>query len=60
MLSPHKNVHLKKWNILDEKPLQGPKWNDRETYFVYYSCVLPDCEPFQFSVDLAVRSICCR
>ncbi|XP_058797320.1 endoplasmic reticulum metallopeptidase 1-like [Phymastichus coffea] len=53
MLSPHKNLHLRKWNILDEKPLQGPTWNERETYFVYYSCV-KDCEPMNLSVDLEI------
>lgn len=54
MLSPYKGLHLKGWNILDEKPLQGPLWNNRETYFVYYSCV-KDCEPLNFSVDIEVR-----
>lgn len=53
MLSPYKNIHLQRWNILDEKPLQGPVWNERETYFIYYSCV-KDCEPLHFSIDLAV------
>ena len=56
MLSPYKGLRLKKWSILDEKPLQGPLWNDRETYFIYYSC-LKDCEPLNFSLELNVSSM---
>ncbi|CAB0034132.1 unnamed protein product [Trichogramma brassicae] len=51
MLSPYHGLRLKKWSILEEKPLQGPKWNDRETYFIYYSCI-KDCEPLNFSLEL--------
>ncbi|XP_014236089.1 endoplasmic reticulum metallopeptidase 1-like [Trichogramma pretiosum] len=51
MLSPYNGLRLKKWSILEEKPLQGPKWNDRETYFIYYSCI-KDCEPLNFSLEL--------
>lgn len=56
MLSPYKNVHLEKWSILDEKPLQGPMWNDRETYFIYYSCA-SNCVPYTFSVELNVFTV---
>lgn len=53
ILSPYKGVHLEKWSILDEKPLQGPMWNDRETYFIYYACA-SDCVPYTFSIELNV------
>ncbi|XP_076294654.1 endoplasmic reticulum metallopeptidase 1 isoform X2 [Lasioglossum baleicum] len=53
ILSPYRSVHLERWSILGGKPLQGPKWNDRETYFVYYSCA-SDCTPYTFTVELNV------
>lgn len=53
ILSPYKGVHLKKWSVIDEKPLQGPMWNDRETYFIYYACA-SDCIPYTFSIELNV------
>ncbi|KAG7189889.1 hypothetical protein KM043_006060 [Ampulex compressa] len=55
MLSPYKGVYLDEWSILDGLPLPGPKWNDRETYFVYYSCV-SDCTPYTFSLRLNVSA----
>ncbi|XP_017763460.1 PREDICTED: endoplasmic reticulum metallopeptidase 1-like [Eufriesea mexicana] len=56
ILSPYKGVHLERWSILEGKPLEGPKWNDRETYFIYYSCA-SNCVPFRFSLDLNVNSM---
>ncbi|XP_076761618.1 endoplasmic reticulum metallopeptidase 1 [Xylocopa sonorina] len=56
ILSPYKGVHLEKWSILEGKPLEGPKWNDRETYFIYYSCA-SDCVPFTFSLELNVNNM---
>ncbi|XP_012263393.2 endoplasmic reticulum metallopeptidase 1-like [Athalia rosae] len=53
MLSPYEGVHLKKWSVLNDPPLQGPHWNNRETYFIYYACS-SDCEPYSFTVDLEV------
>lgn len=56
ILSPYKDVHLEKWSILGEKPLQGPMWNDRETYFIYYACA-SDCVPYTFSIELNVSAV---
>lgn len=56
ILSPYKGVHLEKWSILEGNALQGPKWNDRETYFVYYSCA-SDCIPYTFSIELNVSVV---
>lgn len=53
ILSPYKGIHLEKWSVIDEKPLQGPMWNDRETYFIYYACA-SDCMPYTFSIELNV------
>lgn len=53
ILSPYKGVHLEKWSIFDEKPVQGPMWNDRETYFIYYACA-SNCVPYTFSIELNV------
>ncbi|KMQ89025.1 endoplasmic reticulum metallopeptidase 1-like protein, partial [Lasius niger] len=51
ILSPYKGINLEKWSVIDEKPLQGPMWNDRETYFIYYACA-SDCMPYTFSIEL--------
>ncbi|XP_020289760.1 endoplasmic reticulum metallopeptidase 1-like [Pseudomyrmex gracilis] len=56
ILSPYKDVRLEKWSILDEKPLQGPVWNNRETYFIYYACA-SDCVPYTFSIMLNVSAV---
>nr|XP_012141016.1 PREDICTED: endoplasmic reticulum metallopeptidase 1-like [Megachile rotundata]XP_012141017.1 PREDICTED: endoplasmic reticulum metallopeptidase 1-like [Megachile rotundata]XP_012141018.1 PREDICTED: endoplasmic reticulum metallopeptidase 1-like [Megachile rotundata]XP_012141019.1 PREDICTED: endoplasmic reticulum metallopeptidase 1-like [Megachile rotundata] len=56
ILSPYKGVHLEKWSVVEGKPLEGPKWNDRETYFIYYSCA-SDCVPFTFSFELNVNNM---
>jgi len=53
ILSPYKGVHLEKWSVLEGKPLQGPMWNDRETYFIYYACA-SNCVPYTFSIELNV------
>lgn len=55
ILSPQSGVRLERWSIIEGKPLQGPKWNDRETYFIYYSCV-SDCTPYVFSLELNVTA----
>ncbi|XP_043257384.1 endoplasmic reticulum metallopeptidase 1-like [Colletes gigas] len=56
ILSPYKGVYLQRWSILEGKALQGPKWNDRETYFVYYSCA-SYCAPYTFSLELNVTTM---
>jgi len=53
ILSPYEGVHLKKWSVIDGKPLKGPMWNGRETYFIYYACA-SDCVPYTFSIELNV------
>ncbi|XP_012284730.1 endoplasmic reticulum metallopeptidase 1 isoform X2 [Orussus abietinus] len=55
IMSPYEGVHLQKWSILEGQPLQGPKWKNRETYFVYYSCA-SNCEPYSFSLELITPS----
>ncbi|KAL1130293.1 hypothetical protein AAG570_013231 [Ranatra chinensis] len=53
MMSPTKNVHLLSWSFVSGRPLIGPKWNGRDTYFVYYSCASAP-EEWQFWIDLKV------
>ncbi|EZA53278.1 Endoplasmic reticulum metallopeptidase [Ooceraea biroi] len=53
ILSPYKGVHLKKWSVIDGKPLESPMWNGRKTYFIYYACA-SDCVPYTFSIELNV------
>lgn len=53
MVSPVEKAQLLRWSILDEPPLAGPKWNKRETYFVYFSYA-DKPKPWIFSLDLRV------
>lgn len=53
MLSPVPGVALDRWSLVDQEPLAGPKWNGRDTYFVYYAYA-SEPEPLTFSFDLKV------
>lgn len=53
MVSPVKGVELLRWSILEGPPLAGPRWNGRETYFVYFSYA-DKPKPWVFSLDLRV------
>ncbi|XP_063241668.1 endoplasmic reticulum metallopeptidase 1-like isoform X2 [Bacillus rossius redtenbacheri] len=53
MMSPVPGATLEKWSLVDGEPLRSAKWNNRETYFVYYSCA-SDPEPWRFWIDLNV------
>lgn len=52
-LSPFENVTLVKWSLGDELAPSGPYWNNRPTYFIYYSHGLSD-GPFKFWVEMKV------
>ncbi|XP_066598785.1 endoplasmic reticulum metallopeptidase 1-like [Prorops nasuta] len=56
IFSPYKGVQLEKSNIIDDKLLKGPMWNDRETYFIYYSCA-SDCTAYSISLEFKVPSM---
>ncbi|XP_021931492.1 endoplasmic reticulum metallopeptidase 1-like [Zootermopsis nevadensis] len=51
MLSPVPGVTLDHWSLDDQEPLAGPKWNGRDTYFVYYAYA-SEPKPLTFSFDL--------
>lgn len=53
MFSPVTEVELVSWSEMRELPLEGPLWNGRKTYFIYYSYGLKPV-PFKFSVDLKI------
>ncbi|XP_034950352.1 endoplasmic reticulum metallopeptidase 1-like [Chelonus insularis] len=53
ILSPHKDVHLEQWNVVDGEPLACKSWNDRKAYFIYYACS-SDCDPYHFTIILKV------
>lgn len=53
IFSPYKGIQLERWSVLKEKPLLGPMWNDRETYFIYFACA-SNCSPFSFSLEFIV------
>lgn len=56
MLSVYDGVKLKGWSFNSGKPLEGPLWNGRPTYFVYYACA-NDIIPWDFWIDLEVNII---
>ncbi|KAJ8969459.1 hypothetical protein NQ317_008791 [Molorchus minor] len=52
MISPKSGVTLDRWSIKTEKPLAGPLWKGRDTYFIYYSYGLTSpIPPLVFSMD---------
>lgn len=53
VLSPKRNVDLVNWTLSNDDPLQGLKWQDRPTYFIYYSYG-EYSEPWEFSLLLKV------
>ncbi|XP_025425478.1 endoplasmic reticulum metallopeptidase 1-like isoform X2 [Sipha flava] len=53
LLSLYDGINLKDWSLSLDKPLEGPQWNGRPTYFVYYSCA-NDITPWDFWIDLEV------
>jgi hypothetical protein len=56
VLSPVPGVTLEHWSLVEQERLAGPKWNGRDTYFVYYAYA-SNPEPWTFSVDLKVNKI---
>nr|CAD7425171.1 unnamed protein product [Timema monikensis] len=56
MLSPVSGVTLDRWSLVEGEPLKSSKWNNRDTYFVYYSYA-SDPEPLVFWIDLNVPDI---
>lgn len=56
ILSPSEGLKLTNWSLVPGKPLVGPKWNGRDTYFVYYSYG-SDPEPWIFWIDIQVLFI---
>nr|CAD7408723.1 unnamed protein product [Timema cristinae] len=45
-----------RWSLVEGEPLKSSKWNNRDTYFVYYSYA-SDPEPLVFWIDLNVPDI---
>lgn len=58
MLSPFPGVALDRWSLDDQEPLAGPKWNGRDTYFIYYAYA-SEPKPLTFSFDLKVSKKYC-
>jgi len=56
LLSLYDGVRLKDWNLNSGEPLEGPRWNDRPTYFVFYACA-NDIVPWDFWIDLEVKTV---
>jgi hypothetical protein len=56
-ISPVNDVKLVKWSILEdfEVPKSGPKWQNRDTHFIYYFSTNSSKE-FNFHLDIEVRA----
>ncbi|KAJ3647303.1 hypothetical protein Zmor_019187 [Zophobas morio] len=53
MISPVLGVTLTEWNLNSKTPLAGPRWNGRDTYFIYYAYGLKRV-PLRFYMDFKV------
>lgn len=53
MISPVSGVKLQSWSLKSDKPLAGPLWRGRDTYFIYYAYGLNPV-PLVFSMDFKV------
>ncbi|KAJ8925688.1 hypothetical protein NQ315_009535 [Exocentrus adspersus] len=53
MISPVSGIKLEKWSLKSEKPLAGPLWRGRDTYFIYYAYGLNPV-PLVFSMDFNI------
>ncbi|EFA07296.2 endoplasmic reticulum metallopeptidase 1 isoform X1 [Tribolium castaneum] len=53
MISPTLGVELTQWSLNSKKPLAGPLWNGRNTYFIYYAYGLKRV-PLRFSMDFKI------
>src|SRR5699024_524874 len=56
MISPVLGVELTEWSLNTKRPLAGPKWNGRDTYFIYYAYGLKRV-PLKFSMDFKVSTL---
>lgn len=53
IISPRSGVSFEGWSISNARPVKGPKWQGRDTFFVYYASAL-DLNPWTFHLDLKV------
>ncbi|XP_050315595.1 endoplasmic reticulum metallopeptidase 1-like isoform X2 [Anthonomus grandis grandis] len=53
IISPIIGIEIKNWSIPTPEPLAGPKWNGRDSYFVFYAYGL-DPVPLRFWIDFKV------
>lgn len=56
VLSLYDGIKLNDWSFSNGKPLEGPQWNGRPTFFVHYACA-NDIVPWDFWIDLEVNGI---
>lgn len=54
-ISPYRGVELKSWSLVAGPPLKGPSWENRSTYYVYYSYG-SDPQTWNFWIDFEVRA----
>ncbi|XP_018563035.1 endoplasmic reticulum metallopeptidase 1 isoform X1 [Anoplophora glabripennis] len=53
IISPVSGLKLQNWSLKSEKPLAGPLWRGRDTYFIYYAYGMNPV-PLVFSMDFKI------
>lgn len=54
MFSPVKGVELQKWSLSSEPLVTNAPWNNRDTYFIFYSYAA-NMVPFNLTLELRVN-----
>ncbi|XP_059614367.1 endoplasmic reticulum metallopeptidase 1-like isoform X2 [Phlebotomus argentipes] len=56
-LSPRHGMEMVQWSLLDHVPSSGPRWHDRETYFVFLNYGFNYFRRLEFNVTVQAPSI---
>uniref|UniRef100_A0A7G3AHA1 FXNA-like protease n=1 Tax=Lutzomyia longipalpis TaxID=7200 RepID=A0A7G3AHA1_LUTLO len=56
-LSPGHGMEMIQWSLLDHVPTSGPRWHERETYFVFLSYGFNYFRRLEFNVTLQATEI---
>uniref|UniRef100_A0A1L8DTM6 FXNA-like protease n=1 Tax=Nyssomyia neivai TaxID=330878 RepID=A0A1L8DTM6_9DIPT len=56
-LAPAHGMEMIQWSLLDHVPTSGPRWHDRETYFVFLSYGFNYFRRLEFNVTLQATEI---
>ncbi|GAB0100844.1 endoplasmic reticulum metallopeptidase 1 [Sergentomyia squamirostris] len=56
-LAPRRGLEMVHWTLLDHVPITGPRWHERDTYFVFLSYGLNYFRHLEFNVTLQASEI---